>query len=276
MRGRFGAVVVLLSALPVAAADVNVRVVEGQVEMTASAAPVAEVLDRLAKQTGMKVVYEGPAPRQLVSVSLRGRTPAEAVVDLLEGLGLNYMLIVDDTGARVRTLMMAGTASSAVSASSRSGPPSRAAAFSRRPAPDEEEFFEEPFEEEEPLEAPEEQPQIPGLPPGFPQGFPQGLPQGFPQGFPQGLPGAVPGTVVPGAGGPTVFPANVTGQPQDPAAQPVAPVPAYPTSTAMPFTTSPFTPTPFGPQPTKPGVPGLPPPGVPPLSSPEADVDPPQ
>ena len=43
-----------------------------------------QVLDRLARQTGMKVVYEGPAPRQLVTVSLKGRTPAEAVLSVLE------------------------------------------------------------------------------------------------------------------------------------------------------------------------------------------------
>src|SRR6266446_3574256 len=72
-----------------AGAEINIRVAEGRVDLSTNAAPVADVLERLSKQTGMKVVYEGSPPRQLVSVSLAGRTPAEAVVGLLEGLGLN-------------------------------------------------------------------------------------------------------------------------------------------------------------------------------------------
>jgi hypothetical protein len=90
--------VLVLSCAP-AGAEVTVRVAGGQVDLTATAAPVAEVLDRLARQTGMKVVYEGPAPRQLVTLSLHGRTPTEAVLDVLEGLGVNYLLTRDPSGA---------------------------------------------------------------------------------------------------------------------------------------------------------------------------------
>src|SRR5262245_39930616 len=99
-------------------AEVTVRGVAGRVHVTANAAPLADVLDRLARQTGMKVVYEGPAPRQLVTVSLLGRSPAEAVHDLLEGQGLNYALLGDSSGTGVQTLLMTGPAASVASSSS--------------------------------------------------------------------------------------------------------------------------------------------------------------
>ena len=76
----------------------------------------------------MKVVYEGSAPRQLVTVSLHGRSPTEAVLGLLEGQGLNYILIGDASGERVQTLMMAGSTATASA-------PSPPAAQETRPPP---------------------------------------------------------------------------------------------------------------------------------------------
>jgi hypothetical protein len=127
MRPAAALVGLALAAAP-AAAEVAVRVSGGQVELTATAAPLADVLDRLARQTGMKVVYEGPAPRQLVTLSLHGRTPAETVLALFEGLGLNFALVADPSGARVQTLVVAGTAAA-------SPPPSSPAKAGRPPAP---------------------------------------------------------------------------------------------------------------------------------------------
>ncbi len=93
-----------------AAAEVNVQSRGERVDLTATAAPLAEVLDRLARQVGMKVVYEGPAPRQLVTVTLKDRSPAEAVLSLLEGQGVNFALVSDEAGKGVRTLLLAGAA----------------------------------------------------------------------------------------------------------------------------------------------------------------------
>jgi hypothetical protein len=106
-----------------AAAEVTVRVLPAspgaaaQVELTARAAPLSEVLDRLSRQIGMKVVYEGASPRQLVTVTLHGRTPAETVLGLLEGTGVNFALQADASGARVETLLVAGSAPQTASAS---------------------------------------------------------------------------------------------------------------------------------------------------------------
>jgi len=100
----------LLAAAPPLRADVTVRVTGGRIDIIANAAPLSEVLDRLARQTGMKVVYDGTAPRQLVSVSLVGRLPVEAVHNLLEGQGVNYAVLGDATGTGVHTLLMTGSA----------------------------------------------------------------------------------------------------------------------------------------------------------------------
>jgi hypothetical protein len=101
----------LLAPRPGAAA-VEVRVTGQSVDVQATNAPIAEVLDRLSRQTQMKVVYEGAPPRQAISLDLRGRTPVEAVVAALEGQGVNYAMSMDDTGTRVQTLLVTGTATS--------------------------------------------------------------------------------------------------------------------------------------------------------------------
>jgi hypothetical protein len=56
---------------------------------------------------------------------MEGRTPAEAVYGILEGLGLNYALLMDATGTRVQTLMITGAAAPSA------GPPPATS----RPAP---------------------------------------------------------------------------------------------------------------------------------------------
>jgi len=110
-----------------------VRVSGGQVDLTATAAPLADVLDRLARQTGMKVVYEGPAPRQLVTLAVHSRSPVETVLAVLEGQGLNFAMVADATGAGVSTLVLAGgPGASAASLSSTSPSGGHGADVSRR------------------------------------------------------------------------------------------------------------------------------------------------
>lgn len=127
MLRHFAPAVLLLPLATAAAAEVSVQARGERVDLSVTAAPLAEVLDRLGRQVGMKVVYEGPAPRQLVTVTLKDRTPAEAVLSLLEGQGVNYALLADETGAGVKTLLVAGAAPPAVASA-----PSRPAA---QPAP---------------------------------------------------------------------------------------------------------------------------------------------
>ena len=106
------------------AAEVRVLARGPHIDLTATAAPLTEVLDRLGRQVGLKVQYEGPAPRQLVTLSVHDRTPAEAVLSVLEGQGVNFALVWDETGTRLQTLVIAGSAgvSTAASAPARAVP----------------------------------------------------------------------------------------------------------------------------------------------------------
>jgi hypothetical protein len=209
---------------------VTVRVAQGRVDLTATAAPLADVLERLARQTGMKVVYEGPAPRQLVTVSLHGRTPAETVLAVFEGLGLNYALVADPSGASVQTLMVAG-ASTTGTASSASSP----AAGSPAVRPNVRRSFGPP-----PGSSPE------ATEPAFDEGDEQADPSEL------DFTGLPPGADPSEAGGP----APTVPAPGNVPVQGTAPPPGagvVPTQPSSPFSASPFTPQP---QPFLPAPPG--------------------
>jgi hypothetical protein len=145
------------------AAQTEIHRAGDKVDVRATASPISEVLDRLGRETGMKVSYDGPPPRARVSVSLAGVTATQAVLSLLEGQGLNYALRMDPTGTRVETLLLVSSGTSAAST------PAAAPRPMPGPRPIEREPEQEP-EEETPAEtppAPEER--RPGQPfPGFP------------------------------------------------------------------------------------------------------------
>ncbi len=250
--------VLLLTALVAApaAAEVTVRVTPAgpgaasQVELTARAAPLSEVLDRLARQIGMKVVYEGAAPRQLVTLSLQGRSPADTVLGLLEGQGLNYALFADPSGAGVQTLLVAGAAPSATpaAATSAAGRSVTSSPPVRRPSgpppgsgPDTMESDEEELEDEA-----FDDPAVSGVQPEGTEGA-----------------GADPAQT------------NPVPTPRAPAApSPSSPFPVSPFAPqAPPYTPQPYTPQPFPPLP--PGVPGGPTSPTTPQQQPETTNPPP-
>jgi len=235
MRAALTLVLLGLAASP-AAAEVTVHVSGGKVDLAATAAPVGEVLDRLARQTGMKVVYEGPAPRQPVTLSFQGRTLAQAVLSVFEGLGVNFALVGDSSGAGVQTLIVAGaaavTAASTPASTSRPSPPASLRQHFAFPPASNPDVMEPAFDDE--AEVPEEA-ALPGLPPGAE------LPVRAP-GDPSPLPGATP---------PEGAQPQLPGERQPPApAFPVSPfaprpqpLPTLPTRPAAP------TPTPTSPSP---------------------------
>jgi hypothetical protein len=175
----------VLLAAPAARAAVEVKAdPSGRLTLRAEAT-AAEVLDRIGSQTGMKIVYEGGQPRTRVNVAFEGRTPAEAVLLVLEGLGYDYLVRYDKTGTRPEVLILQGPSSTANGAA-RPAPstfiPTRPGT---RPAvlqPDEEEPEEDDaFEEEEPVAAPTReragrrntpQGQDPGAQPAAPSAIP--------------------------------------------------------------------------------------------------------
>jgi hypothetical protein len=220
-----------------AAADVAVHLAPttpgqaARVEVVARAAPLNEVLDRLARQIGMKVVYDGAQPRQLVTLSVSGRPPAETVLAVLEGQGLNFALLGDASGAGAQTLLVTGTAP----ATGASMPAARAfPGVTRRTgspppgsSPDAMEVDADDAEEEEqPFEPPANEVQ---QQPAAGQEAAPGVPV-----QPEAAPGGAP---APGA--------------RVPPAQPAGP-------TTSPFPVSPFAPqpTPYMPQPYPPVAPG--------------------
>jgi len=80
---------------------------EGQtVSVNGSRVPLSDVLDRLASTTGMKVVYDGPRPRRLVTVHIEGRSEVETLRALFEGLAINYALTLDPSGLHVASLIL--------------------------------------------------------------------------------------------------------------------------------------------------------------------------
>jgi hypothetical protein len=116
MRTRVAFTAAALLAASVGGADTDVRGSGDKVEVHATAAPLTEVLDRVARQTGMKVAYDGPQPRARVSLNLPPVTPTQAVLSILEGQGLNFALRMDPTGTRIETLLLvagSGTAAAA-------------------------------------------------------------------------------------------------------------------------------------------------------------------
>lgn len=193
-----------------AAAEVKVQARGARVDVTATGAPLAEVLDRLGRQVGMKVLYDGPAPRQLVTLTLHDRTPSEAVLAVLEGLGVNFALVWDESGARLQTLMITG----AMTAATATGPTRPAAEPARRtfgPPP-----TAEPPDAGSELDQPEEPAEMPAD---------SGVPQSGAPTF-----------------GPPGYNPNAGGQPNAPQPMPVAPPQQFPVSPFAPQPPAPAVP----------------------------------
>jgi hypothetical protein len=136
---------VLMAGAPTGRAEVRVRLSGNRVDLEATNAPLSEILAALAEKTGMKVVYDGQPPRTPLTTTLASRAQPEAVLALFEGLGLNFALSLDPTGARVETLLVVA-ASGARAATA----PARGAAPVARPTPPPE----DPATEGEPEEPP--------------------------------------------------------------------------------------------------------------------------
>src|SRR5512134_632785 len=92
-------------AVPVSA-GVEVGMRGGRMRLEAKSAPLSEVLDGLARETGMKVIYEGAPPRKPITISLDRETAIEVLLEVLERSSPNYALRMDATGMRAATLVV--------------------------------------------------------------------------------------------------------------------------------------------------------------------------
>jgi hypothetical protein len=232
------AVPLALAVLPTAvSADLYVKGENQLVTIRAHREPLSRVLTGIARETGIAVVYQSPAPSQLVSLSLENVTPQEALIRLFDGQGLNYIFQLDPSGSKVAMLIVAGTSGTRVAASSSARPPGSsnpmpAAVYEEEPPPGEE----EPEPDEEMVEQPPEeivQPPDTNLsgsvwnPPGGPVVMPTPPPGAFPGGgVPTGI--ATPYPVQPGFPNPN-FPGGVS-MPQPPPPTP----PRFPGGVSQP------------------------------------------
>ena len=98
----------LLLLLPVrqSPSELEVHASEGLLTVRARAVPLEEVLERLSRETGVRVIYEGPRPSPLITISIENQPERTALVQILEGLGLNHVIQMDASGRRVETLMV--------------------------------------------------------------------------------------------------------------------------------------------------------------------------
>jgi hypothetical protein len=135
-----------LLALQTARADLDIEVKNGMLTVRARGVPLAQLLDRLSHETGMKLTYDGRRPSQLMTVTIERSSESETLLQILQGLGLNYALQMDVTGRRVETLVISET--------SGTGP---TAVSNRAPSPTQAFVQSEPAEVEESTEAQEDQ-----------------------------------------------------------------------------------------------------------------------
>jgi hypothetical protein len=88
------------------AGAVVVRVNASGTTIHAQRAPLARVLEALASEGDLVVTYDGPPPRQLVTVSVSAATVEAALGALLTPARLRYALARDPESRRVRTVVI--------------------------------------------------------------------------------------------------------------------------------------------------------------------------
>lgn len=159
MRIRAVAVITAGSALVAGSllAGERVRINGHCVDIHAAAVPLADLLDELARRTGVQLAFEGANPRQTITVDMKCGKPADALLGVLEGQGLNYVLQMSPDGARVERLVLIAHGDQKPTAASGSGP---SPATLRPPSPP------EPLMSAEPTEMTDDE-VAEKLPPGF-------------------------------------------------------------------------------------------------------------
>lgn len=92
-----------------AEAQPQIRAVDGQVTLHVQNLALSQILDRLAAATGMTLTYDGARPAAPITISVEKISETEAILKLMEGLGVSYVLRTDATGHRVDTLIVSGS-----------------------------------------------------------------------------------------------------------------------------------------------------------------------
>jgi hypothetical protein len=118
-RAAAVAAVLLLSAPPQVPGEVNVKTTGDLVSVSARKASITEVLQSLARSTGMTVEFEGQTPRNPVDITLVDEPLVSAVGRVLEGSGIDYAFTMDKTERKVLKLMVLGRSQAAAAGGAR-------------------------------------------------------------------------------------------------------------------------------------------------------------
>lgn len=123
-RGLVMAFSIAALAATAAQAGEIVRIVgQGRLDVDATAVPLIKVLEAVTRQAGASLTCVGRQPGQLLTITLRGVSPAEAVARLLEGTGVGYVLRTDPSGARILALELVESSAPAGAAPARAARP---------------------------------------------------------------------------------------------------------------------------------------------------------
>jgi hypothetical protein len=96
------------------AAEIALRVrANGRIDLRVTSAPLSAVLDRLARETGVELVYQGARPQRVVSLEVYGSDQARTVLEVLDRLAVNYAVSFDAEGTRVRKIVIDDSAAAA-------------------------------------------------------------------------------------------------------------------------------------------------------------------
>jgi hypothetical protein len=98
--------VLVLMAQTARTAPISIEIHGERVNIRAEKVPLVQILNGVAWESKMKIVYDTAPPQVLVSVDIKGATLSDAITELLQGHGLLYMAKMDPSGTRVETLLL--------------------------------------------------------------------------------------------------------------------------------------------------------------------------
>lgn len=106
MSSRAAAITSLLVCGYAQAAGLHVSGAPDQLTVEATGVPLARLLDEVTSRAGIALRYDGPRPRNQVTISVRNQSGTEIVLGLLHRLGCNYGARWERTGLRIDALLV--------------------------------------------------------------------------------------------------------------------------------------------------------------------------
>jgi hypothetical protein len=85
----------------------EVSAADGRLTIRTIGTPLADVLQEVARKTGMQVVFETKPPRQLVSANIEGLPEEEAIARLFEGQSLSWAVQLAPNRRRIERVVIA-------------------------------------------------------------------------------------------------------------------------------------------------------------------------